>query len=177
MPCRAWTTCSPRFRSRAGADVPEVADKTRRHRAIREVVRDQVIESQRALRKALRTRGLPATQATLSRDLRELRIARVPVDGGYRYQAGDAGDGGAPGELRLGTLAVVEVTGVESNETCVIVRTLVGRAQGVAVWLDRTDLNDLLATVAGDDTILVMPRSVKHVKRLRRALEEVLGLE
>ena len=55
----------------------------------------------------------------------------------------------------------MEVDGVESNENTVVVRPLVGRAQGVGVYLDGLGLPDLLATVAGDDTILALPKSVK----------------
>jgi transcriptional regulator of arginine metabolism len=67
------------------------------------------------------------------------------------------------------------VTGIDGNETCVVVRTLTGRAQGVAVWIDSLGDSDILATVAGDDTILIVPRSTKSTSRLRAALSSTLG--
>lgn len=158
-------------------------DRVQRHRAIRTVVRDQPIGSQDDLARALSRQGHPVTQATLSRDLRELRILRVPTEDGYRYAEAGASapqaarrDGVAPSEARrMKSVAALEVTGIDSNEACVVVRTLVGRAQGVAVWIDELALKDALATIAGDDTILVVPRSVRRTARLRAALAEALG--
>lgn len=156
------------------------AEKVRRHREIRQLVRHEVVESQDALVRALEERGHQVAQSTLSRDLKELRIVRVPTDGGYRYLPQGAVAEPAPDETaltrRLRATAALEVTGVGANETLVVIRTLVGRAQGVAVLLDELELPDVLGTVAGDDTILVVPRSVKRVGRLRRHLAELLGL-
>jgi transcriptional regulator of arginine metabolism len=156
----------------------DAAEKVRRHRAIAALVREQAIASQEALARALARRGFPVTQATLSRDLRDLRIARVPVEGGFRYQPAAepaAASADAAEARRLGQAAALEVTGIEANEQCVVVRTLAGRAQGIGVWLDGLALPDALATIAGDDTILVLPRSVRHTERLRKTLVGLFG--
>jgi len=153
-------------------------DRVRRHREIRAVIRGEEVASQDELVRALARRGFPITQATLSRDLRELRILRVPGQEGYRYAEAPDGSEDAPADSEarhLERVAALEVTGIDANESCVIVRTLTGRAQGVAVFLDGLGHEDLLATVAGDDTILVIPRSVKRTSRLRRHLAAVLG--
>jgi transcriptional regulator of arginine metabolism len=90
---------------------------------------------------------------------------------------GDAHGAGSVSEARrLQSVAALEVTGIESNESCVVVRTLTGRAQGVAVWLDQLGLRELLATIAGDDTILALPRSARRTERLKRELADSLGL-
>lgn len=150
--------------------------RVQRHREIRSLVRKESLSSQDELVHALSRRGFPVTQATLSRDLKELRIVRIPGAGGYRYaeEASPAAPEGAQAR-RLKSVAALEITGIDGNETCVVVRTLTGRAQGVAAWLDGLGIPDVLATIAGDDTILVLPRSARRVSRLRAVLAETLG--
>jgi len=162
-----------------GGRVPERSGRARRQAAIRELVRSQVISTQDELVGALGERGFSVTQATLSRDLRDLHIGRVPSDEGYRYVAadGEAADGPAAPDTRrlLASIAPLEVVGVTANEMLVVVRTLPGRAQGVAALLDRMALDEVLATIAGDDTVLVVPASVRRTDALRVRLEELLG--
>lgn len=149
--------------------------RTRRQAAILEVVRAEPIASQEELLLALERRGLKATQATLSRDLKELQVARVPSGDGYRYLP--AGEAAAP-PLPPSAAAIVtaEVLSVEANEVAIIVRTAVARAQGVALYLDSLKDPDLLATIAGDDTILCIPRSVKRTNPLRKRLIDLFSL-
>ena len=154
-------------------------DKVRRQDALLAVLREQVIHSQDELRRALRTRGIRVTQATLSRDLKELRVPCVPTAAGYRYALPDTEEApaapAAPG--RLQNVAALEVTGVEANEVAIVIRTLQGRAPGVAVWMDGLHLPDVLATLAGDDVILVVPRRIEATARLQRALAAMLQLQ
>jgi transcriptional regulator of arginine metabolism len=154
------------------------AGKARRQQAILDLVRSRPIASQDELVQALARRGHQVTQATLSRDLREMRVLRVPVAGGARYlPAGEqAAATMAPAGTGMGRLAAAEVLGVDANESAVVIRTLTGRAQGVAVLLDGLGLPAVLATVAGDDTILVLPRSTRKTSVLRRRLAEIFQL-
>ncbi len=155
------------------------AERLRRQREMRALIRETPIASQAALARAMKRLGFPVTQATLSRDLKEMRILRMPTEGGYRYAEAGGGAPDAPADAaearRLASVASLEITGIDANESCVIVRTLAGRAPGAAVWLDGLALPDVLATVAGDDTILVLPRSVRRTARLRLALEALLA--
>jgi transcriptional regulator of arginine metabolism len=154
-------------------------EKTRRQREILDLIKTETIESQDALQAALKRRGVTTTQATLSRDLNELRVTRIPTGRGYRY-APVAADGVGPAapyagkELR--SAAALEVTGIDANEVCVIVRTLVGRAQGVAVYIDGLGMQNILGTIAGDDTILIVPRHVKRTESVKKHLAETFGL-
>jgi transcriptional regulator of arginine metabolism len=134
------------------------------------------IPSQDGLVAALSARGVSVTQSTLSRDLRELNVARVATRNGYRYQKPDRGDHDGVSPERMRELAALVVTGVAGNETVVTVRTLPARAQGLASYLDSLDLPEIVATVAGDDTVLVVPSSIKKTNRLRRRLSELLQL-
>lgn len=150
--------------------------RTRRQSVILDVVREEPIASQEELLAALERRGLKATQATLSRDLKELQVARVPAAAGYRYlPAGEAPTPGvAPAAAQLVT---AEVLSVEQNEVAIVVRTAVARAQGVAVFLDGLKDKDLLATLAGDDTVLCIPRSIKRTNALRKRLLALFDLD
>ena len=159
--------------------MPDAAERVRRHREIRELVAGLEIGSQDELARALGKSGFSVTQSTLSRDLRELRILRVPVEGGgYRYVAEEGvGANGEGPSSRLRSFAPVEIVGIEANEVTVVVRTLVGRAQGVAVYLDELRLPEVLGTIAGDDTILVLPATTKKTDGLRHRLAELFGLQ
>jgi transcriptional regulator of arginine metabolism len=155
-------------------------DKTRRHRAILRILGATPIASQEALATELEAEGIRVTQSTLSRDLKELRVTRVSTGESYRYlPAGGNGNGGAfpspPQPEQLRRLAAIEVTGIDANEVVIAIHTMSGRAQGVAAYLDGRDLTDVLATVAGDDTVMVHPRHTSQISRLKRRLTELLG--
>jgi transcriptional regulator of arginine metabolism len=153
--------------------VSRAADKARRRRAILELIGESAIPSQDALARALRRRGFRVTQATLSRDLKELRVSRVPTEDGYRYAPAE----GEAGEREGGRLAEQEVLDVDANEQVIIVRTLSGRAQGVGVYLDSLRHPEVLGTLAGDDTVIILPRRVRNTAKLRTILEKLFGLE
>ena len=156
---------------------PSIA-KARRHQLILELVRGRQIASQEALAAELSRHGYQVTQSTLSRDLKELRILRAPENGGYRYLP--AGEERAAGNARttpnLAGIAVAEVVEVAANEVSLVLRTQIGRAQGVAVFLDGLREPDVLATVAGDDTVLVIPTSISKVGALERRLTDLFAL-
>lgn len=149
--------------------------KQDRQATIVELVQDHVVESQEELRRLLRQRGWDVTQATLSRDLRELRLARVPTPDGPRYRA--ATDGGAsaangpPAEGLLSQL-VVSVDGVGE---LLVVRTVSGGAQPVAAALDRESWPEVLGTIGGDDTILLVCRSAAARDRIARRIRDLAG--
>lgn len=151
--------------------------KARRQRAILELVRERAVASQEELAEGLARRGHAVSQSTLSRDLKELRISRVPMGDGYRYLPAGDEPATSPRSPTLGGVAAAEVIGVYSNEVAVIVRTQVGRAQGVAVFLDGQRLDEVLATLAGDDTILVVPTSTRKTPALKWRLRELFELD
>lgn len=152
-------------------------DKMRRHRLILEILRSSPIGSQEELAGALEGRDVVVTQPTLSRDLHELRVTRVPTDIGYQYVPPELGNGGhRPTPQRLQRLAALEVTGVEANDVVVAVHTMPGRAQGLAAYLDNLEIPELMATIAGDDTVIAHPRRTRQTAKLRRTLTELLSI-
>ncbi len=153
-------------------------DKTRRHQSILGILADQIIGSQDELALALEGMEIAVTQATLSRDLRDLGVARVPASDGYRYvppEPETAGQEAGLGADRLRVIAALEVTGIEANDAVIAIRTIEGRAEGVAAYLDGLGLEEVLATIAGDDTVIVYPRRTRHCAKLRRHLAEMFG--
>jgi transcriptional regulator of arginine metabolism len=150
--------------------------KARRQQAILELVRSRTVASQEELARGLDRGGHTVAQSTLSRDLKELRVFRVPVTEGYRYLPAGEEPAAPATPPALSGVAAAEVVSVDGNEVVAIVRTQVGRAQGVAVYLDGLRLAEVLATIAGDDTILVVPTSTRKTAALERRLRKLFDL-
>ncbi len=152
------------------------ATRSRRHSAILRLLRARTIASQGDLAEALADEGHHVTQSTLSRDLRDLRVVRVASDEGFRYRPLDPPPQNDEAAA-MRAVAASEVLQVAANETVVVIRTRVGRASGVAAFLDGRRPAGVLATLAGDDTILVVPVTVERVADLERELGELLSRE
>jgi len=147
-------------------------DKRKRHAAILELVGGQPVGSQEELRVLLHRRGWDVTQSTLSRDLRELRLARVPTPEGVRYTVAD-GTISSAARPALDALLPQLLTRVDGVGELIVVRTVPGGAQPVASALDGESWPDVLGTVGGDDTILVVCRSAAARERLERRLRKL----
>ncbi len=146
--------------------------KQKRQFLLKEIITRQVISSQDELVSELKDSGESVNQATLSRDLREMGISRVNTPQGPRY--GFSADGE---DKRVRTLISYEVQNIAANESMIVVRTLPGRAQGVAEMIDSLKITEVLATLAGDNTIFIAPRSVKSIKKIESALREFITQE
>jgi transcriptional regulator of arginine metabolism len=151
--------------------------KLQRHNAIREVLSSSLVTNQDQLRRKLRRRGFAVTQATLSRDIHELRLFKGP--GGYSLPNGN-GHTAEMNEQDEGPPSVAEVMAsfglrVRQAMNQVVVCTVMGGAQPVAAALDHEGWAEVVGTVAGDDTVLVIcpdPRRAGAVEaRLRKILE------
>ncbi|MEN8374893.1 MAG: arginine repressor [Gemmatimonadota bacterium] len=131
--------------------------------------------SQEALRDLLAERGFEVTQTTLSRDLRELGVAKVPLpEGGSTYQASPGRGDPKP---TLERLLPALFTGVDGVGNLVVIKTLTGGAQPVAVALDRQGWKELLGTISGDDTILLILRDARKRKSIERRIRQLAGIE
>jgi transcriptional regulator of arginine metabolism len=144
--------------------------KRDRQAVILELIESQPVASQEELRRLLRQRGWDVTQSTLSRDVHELRLARVPTGDGVQYARADAAASSDDGRLSLESLLPQLVTAVEGVSELLVVRTSPGSAQAVAKAMDTTHLSDVIGTIAGDDTILIVCRSLAARERLERRL-------
>ena len=133
-------------------------NKQRRHFAIKQIITQQVISNQDELCQALEKAGFSVTQATLSRDMKELGIARVHSADRVRYVLNIESE-----ERRLMPLIGYEIERIDSNETMIVIKTLPGRAQGVAEIIDSMHHPAILGTLAGDNTIFITPASVAKI--------------
>ncbi len=133
-------------------------NKQSRQFAIKQIITHQVITSQDELCKALKKSGFDVTQATLSRDFKELGIARVNTPEGVRYMLHTESE-----ERRLKPFIGYEVERIDANESLIVVKTLPGRAQGVAEIIDSLHHPSILGTIAGDNTIFITPASVNQI--------------
>ena len=145
-------------------------EKQRRHLAIKQIIANRTIDTQSELASAMRKEGFKTTQATLSRDMKELGIAWVNTPSGAKYMLNPEQE-----EERLTTLIGMEVENIEANEAVVVIKTLPGRAQGVAEIIDHLRLPSVLGTLAGDNTVFILPRSIKKIKATIQALRDVLA--
>ena len=145
-----------------------MANKRDRQTTILETITAQPVTSQEELRKLLLRRGWDVTQATLSRDLRELRVARVPTPDGAQYAVTDPGDDIRPA---LDTLLPQLFLRIDGVSEMAVLRTIPGAAQPIASALDGEHWPDVLGTVGGDDTILIICRSIQARERTMRRLK------
>ena len=129
--------------------------KIARHEKIKEIIESMVIETQDDLAQALRNSGIDVTQATVSRDIKELMLIKIPdASGGYRY-AFPKEHGMILSQGRLERTFQDSIIGMRASENLVVVRSLPGTAQSVAYAIDYMKWPEVLGTVAGDDTIFV----------------------
>jgi len=147
-------------------------NKQRRHFAIRQTIANHVVANQDELRVLMESQGHEVTQATLSRDLKELGVSRAHTPQGTRYVLPASGGE----ERKLATLVSYEVVSIEANEVLVVIRTLPGRAAGVADIIDSQGHPEILGTVAGDNTIFITPRSTRNTQSLLRDLRKKMGI-
>lgn len=150
----------------------KLGDIQQRHSLLKTIISSQEISNQTQLVKTLKQKGIKVTQATLSRDLNELGVARIPTSNGLVYKLGTNGDEGT-----LKNRIAEEVISVTGNENLIVIKTFPGRAQGVAVFIDKYNAAEILGSIAGDDTIIVIPRSIKKIKKSHEQLKTILGMK
>ena len=151
------------------------AMKARRHFAIREILAGELISTQEELCEALRKYGYDVTQATVSRDIKELRLTKIPDKHGYHYALPDVTNPKSSLE-RMKRVFKDSVINVEYSENIIVIKTLPGTAQTVGFVIDAMDNDYILGNVAGDDTIFVLIKPIDQVKvvleEFRRYVEE-----
>jgi transcriptional regulator of arginine metabolism len=147
------------------------ASKPRRQQAILALVERERLGSQEEIRARLRALGLHATQSTISRDVEELGLARVHDARGLRYVVPGRADLSPPAVQLRHALDEFALSFVDGAGDLLVIRTPAGAANALAEALDRAALPQIAGTIAGDNTILVVPRE----GATGRAVEEALG--
>lgn len=148
--------------------------KTQRHAAIMKLVRRDRIGSQEQLRDLLRTEGFDVTQATLSRDIRELGLAKVAApEGGSHYALPPAGGGGIKPHLEQ--LLPSMFVSLEGVGPLLVLKTTTGSAQPLGLAVDDAGWSEVIGTIAGDDAILIIARSERARRVVEVRLRELAG--
>lgn len=144
--------------------------KQARHFAIKEIINSKPVGNQDVLRLELKKRKCAITQATLSRDLAELGVSRVMSPDGPRYALQSA----ATEVQALKPVVGTQVLSIRSNENLIVIQTLPGCASIVGEFLDIQPHPEIIGTVAGDNTLLVIPSSQKKTKHVVQFLKNKL---
>lgn len=144
-------------------------NKTGRQARIKEIISTMEVSSQDDLCQLLKDGGFDTTQATLSRDLHEMGIVRILSENGFKYVFHQDDN-----EQSLKKLIGMEIINVRNNESTVVVRTMPGRAAGVALYFDRLKNSNIMGTVAGDDSIIIIPDSHANVETVIRLIKDVM---
>lgn len=165
---RASSVFAPVVHSRRPLPRPVTVNKRERQHAILELIATREIGSQEELRQLLHRQGWDVTQSTLSRDLRDLRVARVPSPEGLRYVAGDSAAGDDGSRAPLAAILPQLFLSLDGVGPLLVLKTVIGGAQPVASAIDAEASPDVLGTIAGDDTILMICRSEQARERLAR---------
>ena len=132
--------------------------KTRRHAKILDLIREQDIDTQEELLKKLRECGFDVTQATVSRDIKELRLVKnLTSKGKYRYSTGQ--DNARDISLKFYSLFADSVLSVEAAQNIVVIKCITGMAQAVCASMDTINFQGVVGTLAGEDTILAVCRN------------------
>jgi transcriptional regulator of arginine metabolism len=145
--------------------------KTQRHAAILRVVRERRIESQDELRQALADDGFVVTQATLSRDIRELGLAKLADPGGGAYYAHPHRGAVRP---ELGQVAPTLLVSVDGVGPFLVLKTASGSAGAVTEALDQAGWAEVMGTIAGDDTVLVITRNQRQRDEVAARIQELM---
>lgn len=149
--------------------------KARRQALILDLLGREPVRNQEQLRRGLRAVGVVATQATLSRDIKELGLVKRASDGAYQRPTPPMMPAG--GTASALSRAVTEfVTGVDRVQHMIVLRTGPGQAHAAAIAIDRAQLPEVVGTIAGDDTILVIARDVRGARALADRLAGLIQL-
>lgn len=147
--------------------------KSARQAAILDLVSRDAIHSQEQLRRRLRGQGFQATQATLSRDIKDLGLVKRAADGAYQ-QGFDEVPSPTAATVALDRAVAEYLRHIDRVQQLIVLKTGQGQAQPLAIAIDRAQLPQVAGTIAGDDTILVVARDARKARVIHKRFEEVL---
>lgn len=147
--------------------------KSTRHDLILEIIEEKDIETQEELADELKRRGIKVTQATVSRDIKELRLLKVLGEhGGYKYATVERAEKGMNDRfIRMLSECVVNV---DSVGNLIVIKTLTGSASAASEAIDSMKWGEVLGTIAGDNTFLIIARSEEAVEEMVARLHELI---
>jgi transcriptional regulator of arginine metabolism len=147
--------------------------KTKRLLAIERIISEEKISTQEELLKKLKGKGMSCTQATLSRNLRQLGVGHIPDGtGGYRYSLSENNRVPEKSSFKLNIVPVIQ--DIVEAKGLMVIKTIPGNASNTAFYIDGAGRYEIAGTIAGDDTILVIPRDGVTTQQVHTCLEIIL---
>jgi len=147
--------------------------KAKRLLAIEKIISEENISTQDELIQKLKGKGISCTQATLSRNLRQLGVGRIPNgNGGYKYSLSENLRNSVNTSVQLNIVPVIQ--DIVEAKGLMVVRTIPGNASNTAFFIDGAGRYEIAGTIAGDDTILLIPRDGVTLKQVHTCLEAIL---
>jgi transcriptional regulator of arginine metabolism len=147
--------------------------KTKRLLAIEKIISEEEVSSHEILLKKLKSKGITCTQATLSRNLRQLGAGRIPDGkGGYKYFLPENNGNLPSGTGKLQVLPAIRE--IVEAKGLLVMKTIPGNASNTAFYIDNTSRYEIAGTIAGDDTILIIPRDGISNNQVHTCLEVIL---
>ncbi len=151
------------------------SNKKQRHNAIISIINENSVETQGQLTQHLLAEGYDVTQATVSRDIKELHLIKLAdINGKYCYALPDK-DNDASIRSRYNAVLTHAMITVQNAMNMVIVKTIPGSAQGCAMAIETLELNDIVGILAGDDTVFIATNSVDEAEALVKLLTETVN--
>lgn len=148
--------------------------KSKRHSKIIEIINSKAIETQEELAEELKSAGFEVTQATVSRDIKTLRLIKIQgSDGKYRYSIINQNKNDML--EKLSSILINTVISVENIDKIVVVKTISGSASAAAEAIDRLELGEIAATIAGDNTIFILVRTLEKAQELVERISKMLN--
>jgi transcriptional regulator of arginine metabolism len=147
--------------------------KTKRLLAIEKIISEENISTQEELLRKLKGKGIGCTQATLSRNLRQLGVGRIPDgSGGYKYRLSENVRSSERSVPKLNIVPVIQ--DIVEAKGLMVIKTIPGNASNTAFFIDGAGRYEIAGTIAGDDTILVIPRDEVTIQQVHTCLEIIL---
>jgi transcriptional regulator of arginine metabolism len=146
-----------------------MSSKLVRQNKIKRILSDRIISNQEQILIILKNEGVNITQATLSRDFADLGVIRTFTPLGVQYVLSSTDYG-----KEIAKLVGLEILNVANNENMIVLRTLAGRAQGVAHYIDRMNKEEIMGTIGGDDTVLVIPNKISNIEKVLEILKNLI---
>ncbi len=148
--------------------------KTRRHARILEIIREHDIDTQEGLLRYLREDGFDVTQATVSRDIKELRLVKtLSADGRYKYSSGS--EASVDISSKFYSFFSESVVGVEAAQNILVIKCMTGMAQAVCAAMDAVRYKDFVGTLAGEDTIFVVCRTSSKAEEIQDEFRKMIS--
>ena len=148
--------------------------RTTRQSKILDLIKNNEIDTQEELVTKLKSEDFNVTQATISRDIKELGLTKILTESGkYKYIHVEGGSSKISNKII--NVFKESVISIESANNLMVIKTLAGSANAASILIDKLGMNEILGTIAGDDTLLIIAKETENVKTIKERIAEITG--